>query len=338
VIRVLNHHNQEGKPPAVPLLLLLSSLVFILSCQTNPVRDELAETYYNLGNAYLDLNRLGDAESAYARAFELDSSLYVAGYNLARVHIFSGNYQSAVTLLKELIAEDPENVILRESLAWAYLEMGRTDESESLYQILLDQDTANCNVRYNLALLLSDRGEWEECYDILIECVLLEEEDADILYLLGRAERESARGDGIVWLEDAIEKEPANSTFLYELARAYRSEGIYDKALSVLDEILESDPPEQGSYLFEKARILYTAFENVEEGTACFEQALNAGFDEAEDIADFLGQVGFKPQSTGFEDLEELLKDFELYEAVIDQFPADEEEPPDEKARIPEGQ
>src|SRR6056297_1167353 len=154
----------------------------LISCSTSPARLELAETYYNLGNAYLDLERWNDAESAYARAMDIDPGMYRAGYNMARIYIYNKNYPHAVELLTNLLEKDPSNVMIRESLAWAYLKMGEKKKGEALYRRILLDDPANCDVRYNLSLLLREREEWEEVHTLLMECVELEEGDGEILF------------------------------------------------------------------------------------------------------------------------------------------------------------
>src|SRR6056297_879096 len=137
------------------LLMLLG----FTSCQSKPYQQELAETYYNLGNAYIELTKWDEAETAFARALEINPDLYRAEYNMARVYIHSGNYSSAVDILNKLLERDPENIIFLETLAWTRVKQGRGARAEEIYRSLLDSDPANCNVRYNLALLLRDRED-----------------------------------------------------------------------------------------------------------------------------------------------------------------------------------
>ncbi len=291
--------------------------VLLASCQTNPVQEELAETYYNLGNAYFELDRLDDAESAYARAMELNPELYTAGYNLARVYIFNGEYRRAVDVLQELLQEDPGNGILRESLAWAYLEMRRIDDAEQLYSELLETDPANCNVRYNLALMAAAAEEWTRAYDLLIECGYLDSGDGEILALLGKAERESGQGSGLGWFEEAAEESPENLTIAEELAGVYRAEGEYTRAIAVYDRLIDLSPDAGGSYEFEKAALLFLALEEYGEGFSSLEAALEAGYADIEKIAELLEGLGYSPESPGYGDIEALLESYGLYDPVL---------------------
>jgi len=301
----------------------ITAIAFLMaSCQTNPVQEELAETYYNLGNAYLELERLDDAESAYARAMELDPELYTAGYNLARVHIFNREYGRAVELLQELLLKDPRNGILRESLAWAYLESGRVDDAEQLYSELLEADPANCNVRYNLALMASAEGEWNRTYDLLIECVYLDRGDGEILALLGKAERETEQGSGLGWFEEAAEESPEDPSIAGELAGAYRAEGEYTKALAVYDRLIDLSPDAGGRYEFEKAAVLFLALEEYGEGLNSLEAALEAGYGDSEKIAELLENLGYSSESSGYGDIEALLESYDLYDPVLQRLQA----------------
>jgi len=297
---------------------LLLSIVVLFSCRTAPVQEELAETYYNLGNAYLDLERLDEAESAYARAIELKPKLHAAEYNLARVYLFNGSYKSAESLLNQLLEKDPQNGMVREMLAWTYIRTGRLDEAEELYHEVLKEDPANCNVRYNLALMAADRKEWREVHEMLIECVYLDRADGDILALLGRAERESGEGSGLGWLEEAADKKPQDMGIAAELADAYQEEGFFVEALEVYDRIIEAEEIETAVYLFEKAYIYYTALEEDEEGLSWLKDALEQGYKDTEGLAELLKAMGYRADTAYFAEIENVLKQYNLYDSVME--------------------
>lgn len=297
---------------------LFPALALLFSCQTAPVQEELAETYYNLGNAYLELERLDEAESAYARAIELKPKLHAAEYNLARVYLFNGTYNSAESLLKQLLERDPQNGMVREMLAWTYIRMGRLEEAAELYREVLKEDPANCNVRYNLALMAADQKEWQEVHEMLIECVYLDRADGDILALLGRAERESGGGSGLGWFEEAADKKPQDMGIAAELADAYREEGLFVEALEVYDRIIEAEETETAVYLFEKAYINYTALEEDEEGLSRLEDALEQGFKDTEKIVGLLKAMEYRADTAYFAEIEDLLKQYDLYDSVME--------------------
>ncbi|MFW5712122.1 MAG: tetratricopeptide repeat protein [Spirochaetota bacterium] len=286
-------------------------------CQTKPYQQELAETYYNLGNAYIELAQWDEAETAFARALEINAELYRAEYNMARVYINSGNYGSAVDILNKLLERDPENIIFLETLAWTRVKQGRGERAEEIYRSLLDSDPANCNARYNLALLLSDREEYAEAYSLLIDCVYGGSADWEILLKMGNLEKALDWGSGVGWFEKAEEKAPQEASVLRTLAAAYQQEGLHTQALDMYRRLAgRAEGPQRGEYLLEQARILYLQLEEKQPGQTALEGALEAGFKDTEALSEFYTAVVEKDDLDVLTSVEAELRRFELLEAI----------------------
>lgn len=293
---------------AVFLFILVTAL-FTIGCSSTPVQQELAETYFNLGNAYFDLEKWDEAESAYAKALQIEPELYRAGYNMARLYIHREKYEEALELLQGLLEQNSGNVILRENLAWVYLSMGREDKAVQLYRDVLDDDPANCNVRYNLSRIAERDEEWERAYSLLIECVYLEEADSDILLHLAKAEQGRGSGSGLEWLQEARQLDPQNEAVILALARAYVFEEDFTEALNRYDQLLNSTTDgEKGLLHFEKASLLYTAIEDWDRGLQELQLALESGFDEDEKIRTLLDEIGYREDQERFFELKNLLE------------------------------
>lgn len=298
--------------------LLLALIGFsLLACQTKPYQQELAETYYNLGNAYIELEEWNAAETAFARAIEIMPEMYRAEYNMARVHINSRDYNSAVAILSKLLERDPENIIFLETLAWAEVQRGRLDRAEEIYRDLLEQDPANCNVRYNLALMLRDRQEYAEAYSLLLECVQNQSADAEILLQIGKLEIELGWGDGIGWFEKALEKTPQDRAVQESLAAAYVQDSRFTDALEMYRRLAGSaEEAERGGYLFEQARILFLELEEQEQARAALESALQAGYKDVEILAEFYSAVEQQANADMLTGVEAELRGYQLLEQV----------------------
>ncbi len=76
-----------------------------------------AVAYNDLGNLLLLADRVSEAESAYMRAIELDSTQATARFNLAVLLMQRGESQQAVEHLEAVLAVDPEH-------AWANYQLG----------------------------------------------------------------------------------------------------------------------------------------------------------------------------------------------------------------------
>jgi len=68
-----------------------------------------AQAHYNLANVYLERNDLDRAEASFKKAGEIDASYMAARFGLALVAIDRGDPESAVKLLKRVVASEPVN-------------------------------------------------------------------------------------------------------------------------------------------------------------------------------------------------------------------------------------
>lgn len=202
-----------------------------------------------------------------------------ASYNLARLEIERGRLEVALDLLDELLAKDPENLLILETTAYAQNLRGRRSEAVRLYRELLDEDPGRVSALYNLSILVEDL---DEGLDLLRRASDLAPEDREILErlvtLLAREERPE---EAVVYLERLRRQLSDDRAGLEDVAERYEGLGYPQEAVETYDQLLELDPNEE-SYHFAQARLLLTAIGDDRRGLAALEAALNAGFsDEA---------------------------------------------------------
>ncbi|MDZ7794024.1 MAG: tetratricopeptide repeat protein [Spirochaetia bacterium] len=299
------------------LLVAMVLLLSLVGCRTSPQQRELAETYYNLGNAYIELEDWGKAENAFARALEIEPNMYRAGYNMARVHIYSQNYSKAAAILHQLLEADRGNITFLETLAWVELKRGKIDQAQSLYRSLIEKDPANCNVRYNLSLLLSERQEYAEAYSLLLKCVYGKNSDAELLLLLGQLEQKLEWGSGLGWFERAFEQDPQNQTVLSELAAAYVKERDFTEALDIYRQMsARAEEAEKGRFLLQQARILLVQLEENTRGIAALKGALEAGFRDVATLSALYTALDEQNKAEALSAMEAELQRVQLFDAV----------------------
>lgn len=255
----------------LPIVLVLAS------CVTGVPLREAAQTYYDLGNAYSRLGEQDKATNAYLRALQIDSSLFQASYNLARVYIDSGQYPKALTLLGDLLAKDPTNTITLATFGYAYFKQNDLDKAMSYYEQILAISPADKNALFNEAAIYEKQGKnavaldtFQKLYDLTSDYTLLSH-----MGLLELAMDD--RVDGIRFLEAYREKKPDDIDILVALGGAYQKEELYDRALDSYDAALalKASAPD---VLFAKATILLTGIEDEDAGFKALTAAIDAGF------------------------------------------------------------
>jgi len=125
------------------------------------------ETHYNLGNAFMTLNRLGEAEASYHQALRIKPDDADACFNL-------GNTLRGLSRLDEAVASYRRALQIKPGYAEAYsnlgntlMESGQPREAEASYRRALQIKPQHAAAHFNLGNLLHEQGrlnEAEACY------------------------------------------------------------------------------------------------------------------------------------------------------------------------------
>ncbi len=234
-------YQQQGQSLEPEALIALYQNVV----EANPA---VAWPYLSLGDAYLGLGNVVDAEAAYQKAVEAEPTnvdLYnklgeIYRWNLNRLDQAIGYYRQATQLA-------PENGWSHAALGWA---LYAADQPEQGQQEL------------DVALRLS--AEHSVIQQIAGETML---------------QYQSAE-QAIPYFEKAIALDPANAEAHLGLARAYRQQGEFELALQHAEQTvtLAKTPDTTGAAYMEQGYI-YFAQQNTEAAITQFSLALNAAPD-----------------------------------------------------------
>jgi len=264
-------------------LAVLVLAVFLLGgCATaGENRRETARLYYNLGNAYSELGKDSQAAEAYESAWRLDSSLFQAGYNLARLHLASGRITQGRQLLEELLRKDGENGILLQALAWSYALEKDYGRAESIYLRVLELQPRNPTALYNLSRIYKIRENWTAAADLLDQLAELTDRPSgvpDTGALLLEEARFRVLGDqngqALEILLYLKEKSPSQEASLL-LGNLYNLQERYDEALAAYSDAAEKGSAEGSFY---RGVLLLTIMEDREGGLKALGNALDRGF------------------------------------------------------------
>jgi tetratricopeptide (TPR) repeat protein len=305
-------------------VLLLTGLGFLLlgtGCVSSSRGNELAAAYYDLGNAYMELERWEDARAAYEQALQADPAMRRAAYNLSRALVRAGELIVAERRLQALLRDDPDNGILLETLAWVYVQQGETGLAAETYRRALNYRPHDVPLLFNVALLAGQRGNWSSAYDHLLTIVELEEADGQVYYQLGESAAKLEDKEAAGWYARAVEKEPGSLEYREALARAYAKQEDYEQAASEYAELAERNPERAGEYEYRRAYVLLTGAEDYAAGMAALERALEEGFGELSALAELVTY----PDLLDPEPVWTLLEDYDLAEQVRSEIERQEE-------------
>ncbi len=174
------------------------------------VNAEQPGSHGNLGLFYADRGQFSQAESAYRKALQLESSFYPALVNLADLYRLQSRDQEGETILRQALKLAPDDA----------------------------------NVHHALGLLLVRLSRKEEALEFFRQAATLQPDDPRHTYVYGIALNSMGRrGEAITVLEEAHHRHATNPQILQALLTLHRDQGN-EKAVSHYAEKLQKILPE----------------------------------------------------------------------------------------------
>ncbi len=160
----------------------------------------------------------------------------------ASAHLEGGRYREAVSILNELAAKQPTDVVVLFNLALAQALAGQEPEAMDGYRRVLALKEDLHEARVNLGQLLMKAGKDEDAIPLLEAAAQARPNEAKPHYLLGRALAGRQKWvRAAAEMERVAELEPANSDVRLELAVLYEKAQQPDKAAAMY-KLFQDDP------------------------------------------------------------------------------------------------
>ena len=284
--------------------LALIGLV-VSSCASGMSRSDLAAEYYNIGNAFLELEQPQRASEYFVRALDLDPALRVAEFNLARAYMNANRYTDAREVLEALLRIDQENTLVLKAYGYVLYQQGAPDEAEEIFERVITINPADADAWVNRALIARERGDLPAADHAIRRARDLEEDASDIARLYALIQYETGNEDARELLEDVYASQPEDVEVANALARSSFADGDYAVAAELAD-ALATEEPQDANHRFLQARIAFVGLEDTESGVVALRQALERDFSDTEGLSELLDQVDSETRSL----LEALISDF----------------------------
>lgn len=268
------------------LLLLLAT-----SCVTGVSQQELAQEYFNLGNAYFELGDFSRSYRYYRSALELTDQFPAAGYNLVRLLIERNELDRAREYLLQLRRDDPDNLLLIETEAFIYASEGKTTEAVALYRRVLEQSPGRVRAGYNLGLLKAREENWELARSVLEQHRVFADDDLDYRWLYAEALYRSGDENGALSeLERYFLRVENDASRRLRLLQRYVKWEFFLPALEVAE-----NPPESllrdGEFHFALATAHLRGGSDFVLGRLSLEEALRREFTDGKRLRELLQHI-----------------------------------------------
>ncbi len=160
---------------------------------------QIADIYQKVGNH-------SKAIEFYTKAYEMKPSTKIQE-KIGRSYQFLGNSDKAIEIYEAILIANPNNLLLKYTLAKLYMNESKVKKAVDLFKELIQQDSTNPNYHYHLGL----------AYDKL-------KKDSTIGYL------------------KAVELDSMHLKSIYQLAKFYREVDVKDSTTLFIDKGLEINP------------------------------------------------------------------------------------------------
>lgn len=162
----------------------------------------------------------------------------------ARAAYDGGNYDEAVSILRDVLSNGKKNTDAHYLLGLALKRQGRTDEALSEFLIAVDQQKKNHDARFELSLLQIGKGQFKEAEKSIQEGLKrTKEKDARFFYAQGQlAIAQDDLQSAMVLFTRARGVDPQNPLYVRGLGDVYEARNVWGLAITNYRQALAMQP------------------------------------------------------------------------------------------------
>ena len=201
------------------------------------------ETFNNLGNTYLDLQRFDKAREMYSQAIDLNPKYSTAHHNLANVLMKTGELEGSIASYNQAISLDPTLIIAHFNMGSVLSMLGRHKEAVNCYISALKLKPEHAQSHFGLAVALQKLHFWQDAVNSYKKAIEAKSDYAEahsnygnLLYLQG--DLSSAKSS----LRKAISLAPNLTQAQCNLGSVQIASGEIDEAVVTFQQALQVSP------------------------------------------------------------------------------------------------
>jgi len=205
------------------------------------------EVHYNLGNALVALNRLGEAEASYRQALRIRPGDADACFNLGNTLRSLRRLDEAVASYRRALQIRPDYAEAHSNLGNTLMESGRPGEAEASCRRALQINPQHAAAHFNLGNILHEQGRLNEAEASYRSVLRIKPDSADTHVNLGNTLQEMGNMDeaeasyrrALQIEPDHVEAHGNLGEILMESGRLDEAEASYRRALQARPDCFE---------------------------------------------------------------------------------------------------
>ena len=221
------------------------------------LRSDYVAVPVNLGNIFLELNRLAEASASFKEALEIDKNNPAAHYGLGQIALSSRNYSEAIQHFNATLAQVPSANRVHYSLAMAYRGLGDAEEVKAHLALQgsvgvrvsdplvdgLQELIESERVHLARGKLAFEAKRYAEAAEEFRKAVVARPNSVTARINLGATLSQLGdRTGAIEQFEQALSLEPGKVNAHYNIAILLAGENLHEKAIAHLQSALKIEP------------------------------------------------------------------------------------------------
>lgn len=170
------------------------------------------------------------------------------GEDLAKILLNKNQIDESISLLKELISQNPKNISLKKDLAFGYTKKHDFEAAIHIYKKILDEAELKeinsihfeiSNLYANWAIYLFSQGHSDECFKNFIIALQYNSQNPDIYYQIAEINKTIKNfNEAIAQYKKALDIDPSKINCYYALSECYEEiDSIYEQKRILLDSL-----------------------------------------------------------------------------------------------------
>ncbi|MBN2532999.1 MAG: tetratricopeptide repeat protein [Spirochaetales bacterium] len=208
-----------------------------------------SEVYARIGNIYMKLNKLAEAEENFYKAIEINPDSYPAYSYLGTLYSRKKENDMAITMYNKAIEIYPRDVVSVYSLGLFYLENNLFDEAIIQFKRAIELYPEHSGAHSNLAYIYGMQGKFDLMEEYAKKAILYNPEETPARYNLAALYLNTGRtGEAIEQYKKIIHTTPHDSGNAYnQLGVIYARENELKKAIQYWKKALEIEPDHENA-------------------------------------------------------------------------------------------
>jgi Tfp pilus assembly protein PilF len=199
--------------------------------------------HHNLGEAWLDADRVDEAATEFRKAIEIDPYFVPSWNNLGTILARQGKLEESMTRFRRALEIDPNYMRAHFNLGNALAAVGKRAEAEAHYREALSLNPHSTDVLNNLGNLMLSLNRVDEAVELFLRALNVDPGNSTAFTNLGVAYHRQGRGrEALEAFQQAVAVSSKSVNAHFNLAAAYLQAKQWRLAAMEFETVLLLDP------------------------------------------------------------------------------------------------